>query len=54
MLHHKIAKNNIVIFCWIPSYIMIAGNERAHKAAKEVLRLKPSDVLMSHTDFHQT
>ena len=39
MMHHEIAKNNIVMFCWIPSYIEIA------------LILEPSDMLIPHTDF---
>ena len=51
MLHHEVSENNIVIFCWIPSHIGIAGNEKADKAAKEALSLEPSDVLIPHTDF---
>ena len=42
MLHHEIAKNNLVIFCWIPSHIGKAGNERVDMAAEEALRLVPS------------
>ena len=51
MLHHEVVRSNIVIFCWIPSHIGIAGNEKADEAAKETVNLEPSNVLIPHTDF---
>ena len=49
MLHHEIAKSNIVMFC----HIGIAGNNKAGKAANEALSLELSDVPIPHTDFRQ-
>jgi len=36
---HHLHSNNDVVFCWIPSHISIAGNEKADQAAKSALNL---------------
>ena len=51
MLHHGVARNNIVIFRWTPSHIGIAGKKKADRAAKKALNLEPSDVCIPHTDL---
>jgi len=38
-IHHLHSNNYDVVFCWIPSHIGIAGNEKADQAAKSVLNL---------------
>ena len=48
---HTIHKT--VIFCWLPSYIEISGNERADSAAKAALQKDVSDCLISYTDTYQ-
>ena len=40
-----------VILGWIPSYIRVSGNERAHWAAKSALDLSPEVISIPYTDL---
>ena len=42
-----------VIFCWLPSYMGISGNERADSAAKAALQKDVFNCLISYTDTYQ-
>ena len=42
---------DIDCFCLKPSHLGKAGNGKADEAAKEAVRLGPSDVLIPHTDY---
>ena len=50
-LHHLASKGMIVVFCWVPSHMDIAGNEKADKAAKSALELEISSTKVPYSDF---
>ena len=49
--HNDLAELNNIIFCWLPSYVGIKGNEKADIVAKSALTLNISGLKIPFTDF---
>ena len=49
--NNDLADLNHIVFCWLPSYLGIKGNEKADIAAKSALTLNISDLKIPFTDF---
>ena len=49
--HHKIANTKEILFCWLPSYVDIIGNEIADRKAKDSLQLNMSTFEVPFNNF---
>ena len=49
--HTKLSTTHNIIYCWLPSHIGIAGNEKADHAAKQALSELPTDFTLPYSDF---
>ena len=49
--HNELAELNNIVFCWLPSHVVIKGNEKADIAVKSALTLNISDLKIPFTDF---
>ena len=49
--HHDLTECNEIIYCWIPSYIGIAGNENVDQKAKDLTNLHPTNFLLPYSSF---
>ena len=49
--HHKIANTKEILFCWLPSYVGIIGNEIADRKAKDSLHLNMSTFEIPFNSF---
>ena len=47
----KLSITHNIIYCWLPSHIGIAGNEKADRAAKQALSELPTDFTLPYSDF---
>ena len=51
--HFLFTSNKIISFCWVPSHVGTAENERAGAAAKLALDLPVSNIKIPHSDLRQ-
>ena len=49
--HHELSKTKEILFCWLPSHVVIKGNEAADVKAKASLDLEISNFKLPCTDF---
>ena len=49
--HDSISEFKTIVFCWIPSYVGIDGNEQVDKKAKESLSLEQTDFKIPFINF---
>ena len=51
MVIQKCVSNKDIIFCWVPSHVVIKGNKKADTAAKSCLDLRHVKVGVLYTAF---
>ena len=51
MKHNDLADLNHIVFCWLPSHVVIKAKEKVDIAAKSALTLNISDIEIPFTDF---